>query len=89
MTTEIVYRNIAMSDTNPKLTLHRISGEALEVRADEILSVEKQSATGGARIMLTRTDAEGLSVRLAVRESAEPIAHQLAGTESASRWRAA
>ena len=54
MTTEIVYRIIAMSDTNPKLTLHRISGEALEVRADEILSVEKQSATGGARIMLTR-----------------------------------
>jgi hypothetical protein len=89
VTTEIVYRIIAMSDTNPKLTLHRLSGETLEVRADEILSVEKQSATGGARIMLTRTDADGLSVRLAVRESAEAIARQLAGTESASRWHAA
>jgi hypothetical protein len=89
VTTGIVYRIIAMSDTNPTLTLHRISGETLEVRADEILSVEKQSATGGARIMLTRTDAEGLSVRLAVRESAEAIAHQLAGSESASRWHAA
>lgn len=78
-----------MSNNNPKLVLHRINGETFEVRADEILSVEKQSAIGGARILLTRTNAAGLSVEVAVRESAEAIAHQLDGTESASKWHAA
>ncbi|MGD9667478.1 MAG: hypothetical protein AB7U75_00280 [Hyphomicrobiaceae bacterium] len=72
-----------MANNNPKLLLHRINGETLEVRADEILSVEKQSAIGGARIMLTRTDAEGLSVHVAVRETAEAIVRQLSGAPSA------
>jgi len=78
-----------MGEHNPKLCLHRIGGETFEVRADEILSVEEQSATGGARIMLTRTDTDGLSVKVAVRESADAIASQLVETESASKWQVA
>jgi hypothetical protein len=48
-----------MADTEPKLTLHRVSGKLLEVRADEILAVQKQSAHGGARVIPSRTDEEG------------------------------
>jgi hypothetical protein len=77
-----------MVDTEPKLTLHRVSGKLLEVRADEILAVQKQSANGGARVILSRTDEEGRNVHVAVCESAEAIARQLAGTESV-RWQGA
>lgn len=83
---ESVRRIGLMLDNNPKLLLHRANGETLEVRADEILSVEAQSDIYGARIMLTRTDADGRSLQLIVRESADAVARQLAGTESALMW---
>jgi hypothetical protein len=81
-----------MADSRPRLILHCTSGEPFEVRADEIVCVQgfgPEAAGQGARITLSRTDADGCSLQLAVCESAEAIARQLAETESASRWQGA
>jgi len=81
-----------MADSRPMLILHCSSGEPFEVRADEIVCVQGfgDQATGRrARIILSRTDADGCNVQLAVCESAEAIARQLANTESALRWQGA
>jgi hypothetical protein len=69
-----------MADTEPKLTLHRVSGKLLEVRADEILAVQKQSALGGARALLSRTNEEGCDVQVAAWESAEAITRHATAT---------
>jgi hypothetical protein len=89
VTAEILIRISLMADNEPKVSLHLISGELLEVRADEILSVQKQSADGGARIILSRTDKEGHNVQVAVSESAAAITEQLADAESALQWQGA
>ena len=81
-----------MAESTPKLILHCTNGEPLEVRADEIVCVQGvkgKAADCGARIMLSRTDEEGHNVQLAVCESAEVIAAQLAKTERASQWQGA
>lgn len=78
-----------VADNRPKLVLHRVSGEPFEVRADEIECVQAadtQSANNGARIILSRTGADGCNLQLVVSESADAIARQLASSESARHW---
>lgn len=81
-----------MTDIKPRLILHCSGGEPVEVRADEIVCVQGfavDAAGRGARIILSRTDADGRNIQLAVCESAQSIARQLAKTESASQWQGA
>ena len=81
-----------MAERRPRLVLHCTSGEPFEVRADEIVCVEgfgNRAGKRGARIILSRTDEDGCNVQLVVAETAEAIARQLAGTESALRWQGA
>ncbi len=81
-----------MAESKPKLILHCTNGEPLELRADEIVCVEgvkREEADCGARIILSRTDEDGHNVQLAVCESAEAIAAQLAKAERASQWQGA
>ena len=81
-----------MANSRPRLILHCTSGEPFEVRADEIVCVQgfgAQAAERGARIILSRTDADGCNVELAVCESAEAIARHLSEMESALRWQGA
>lgn len=81
-----------MANSRPKLILHCTSGEPFEVCADEIVCVQgfgPEANGGGARIILSSVDADGSSLELAVCESAEAIARQLAKTECALRWQGA
>ena len=72
------------------IILHNSDGEAVEIRADDVVAVEDATLSKQARyktrVILSDVDIKGNSVELLVKEAASAITTELVTAKAAGNW---